>query len=188
MQTRFQTKPFHKTSALILRDILNVKSQKETTKIQKRTVRMFSYRWIIRAIFILPLNISSYWRLAVVSHFAVFCWRQLLICEVAWSYVPFHSFFPGLCYLPNSPCCRLQHCSAPWPWVDWHGTAWRSGFSRWAGLVECKGLCSGTELFVDGSGAILCYTDTLPSAADSANFVLALVLHLKCCLSYSQWI
>lgn len=62
----------------------------------------------------------------------------------------------------------------------------RSGFSRWARLVGCKGLCSGTKLFVDGSGAILCYTDTLPSAADSANSVLALVLCLKCCLSYSQ--
>lgn len=179
-------------SALIVRDILNVKRQKQTTKMQKdgkRMVRMFSSRWISRTIFILPLNISSYWRLAVVSHFSVFCWRQLLICKAAWSYVPFHIFSQAcvtfqLTLLQAAALFRSLALRAECTGTGQHE---RSGFSRWARLVGCKGLCRGTKLFVDGSGAILCYTDTLPSAADSANSVLALVLCLKYCLSYSQW-
>lgn len=166
--------------ALILQDILNVKSQKET-KNAEEDVRMFSYRWICRAIFILPLNISSYWRLAVVSHFSVFCWRQLLICKAA--YIPFHIFSQACVTFPTHPVagCNSVLLLGPEGWVYWPGAAWQGWFQSMGTVSWMQGLPVALSS-VDGSGAILCYTDTLPSAADCANFVLALVLCLNAVL------
>lgn len=129
----------------------------------------------------------------MVSHISVFCKRQLLICKAAWSYIPFH-IFPRL--VLSSQLALLQaamlFCCLT-PRVGWTGAVPfdRSSFSRWAqliALVRCEGLCCGTKLFVDGSGAISCYTDTLPSVAYRANFVLALVSCLKCCLYKSSFL
>lgn len=190
MQTRFQTKPFPPNVCIDSAGYFECEKPEGNNRSAKedgKNVQLkMDHIYTALKYFQLPKAGSSMWSPVFQSVAEDSCWSVKRLGVTSLS-----TFFPRL-VLP-SQLTLLQaatlFCSLALR-AEWTGTGQfdRSGFSRWARLVGCKGLCSGTKLFVDGSGAILCYTDTLPSAADCANFVLALVLCLKCCLSYSEWI